>query len=79
MERLHRLPVKTSSSNQGARPRGAIHRAGRPHAKKKAVRRSNGHKKVLQRSLDHHVKIAFLLQWWRMSTKIRLDFYGRLP
>jgi len=78
MERLHHLPVKTSSSDRGARLRGATHCAGRPHAKKEAARRSNGRKKVLQHSLRHHVKTACRLQRWRASTKIRLRLHGGL-
>ena len=50
----------------------------RPCVKKKAVRRSSGHKKMHQRSLHHHVKTALRVRWWRMSAKIRLHFHNGL-
>ena len=79
MEHLRHLPVKTSPSDQGARPHGATRRAGRPRVKKKAARRSSGRTNMLLHSQHHHVKTARRLRWWRVSAKIRLHLYDQLP
>ena len=78
MERLRHLPVRTSPSAQDAWPHGVTYRVGRPHAKKKAARRSSGRKKVLQCSLHCHVKTAHCLRCWHVSTRFRLHLHDGL-
>ena len=72
MERLLHPRIKTSPSHQDAWPPDATHRAGRPHTKKDAAKKSLGRKKTLLHSQHHCVKAACRLRWRRVDTRTRL-------
>ena len=65
---LHHLSPKTVPWHQGARLRGVIRRARRPHAKREAAKKSRGREKLHLRSLHHLVKTAHRPQ--RRSTDL---------
>ena len=60
---LHHLSPKTAPWHQGARLRGVIRRAQRPHAKKEAAKKSRGREKLHLRSPRHLVKTTRRPQW----------------